>query len=64
MKQLAAEHAVHLFGVFHRAHAVALLAEEALKQTTQTGIVIDDENFFAFDDGNFRFRGHNGSFHD
>src|SRR5690606_11072060 len=38
----------HLLDVLHRAHTVALLIEETLEQTTQASIVIDNQDFFAF----------------
>ena len=48
MEQLAAEQAIHLLGVFHGTHAVALLVEKTLQQTPQARIVIDDQNLFTF----------------
>ena len=48
LEQLAGQQAIHLLDVLHCAHAVALLAEEALQQAAQAGIIIDYQDFFAF----------------
>ncbi|MCY1179660.1 hypothetical protein D9M73_200690 [compost metagenome] len=61
LEQLAGQQAVHLLGVLHRAHTVALLVEETFQQATQACVVIDHKDLFAFGQGGRIRHGHSGN---
>ncbi|MCY1435978.1 hypothetical protein D9M71_520920 [compost metagenome] len=60
MEQLAGQQTVHLLGVLHRAHAVALLVEETFQQATQACVVVDHKDLFAFGQGGRIRHGNSG----